>query len=706
MNKKSSFFNLLKEELHQKLPGFIAATAAMVFPMLFMLYYRIDNILFCKENGIALGPLEGIGGEILVNGWLDFLVVLLAFIVAMGNFGYLLSKKEVDFYHGLPVSRGALFGVRCISGILLFLIPYLIMLAVGIVFGAKYDEGELLRCAGLSLLARFAGYLILYFIFVIILSFTGKIYSCVFTFFGLNFGISWLVFFVLKNLEKNADTLFFTNLSSISGIGPLGVFTPVGYYVKHLAFSVVELYDADLAAISTPGMYIKAFLYAGVLAGIAALLYRNRKMERTGSAFAYRFMEPFLGILTDLCGGVMFGYWLSLISNPKNELQWMIFGGALGTLLAHVLFRSMLTGDVRKCFSKAGIMAGSFAAVLILLLASGLDWGKIDERLPKINHISELKLEASDEELLLELGDLCYSTPGVYHYEKYIVANASTKPELYRLMEFCLNNNTSYENAYYQDTVRIEFVINNRVGISTERVFSVNRQAFLAEVAKILNSGSFRKEMTERLDSLPYPKQIKFLQNSGEVNLSLTEEQWTMLKNAYRRDLNEITWEGNEAEPSAAPARILAADRSMFLPVFSKFEGVWDILDEFIPEMCSEDRDDMEKYSAEFGYYGALSNQLKSVFAEEPYSQLTETQKRKLELTLEYKRLRLSAETFRQLRPYMHAKEDVGGFYAYESGISGESGNEISFRYSLNADSNLSEVFRIIWPDVREQICK
>ena len=65
-------------------------------------------------------------------------ILAFAVLAALTGFGYLHSREQLDFYHGLPVRRGQWFAVRWLSGILVFLVPYAVCAGLTVAVGAAY----------------------------------------------------------------------------------------------------------------------------------------------------------------------------------------------------------------------------------------------------------------------------------------------------------------------------------------------------------------------------------------------------------------------------------------------------------------------------------------------------------------------------------------------------------------------------------------
>ena len=147
MTSKSLFFRLMKEDLKRRLWAFGLSFLTFFFSMPVLAAMGITNLeqqyaLWVEDAGNydfgagntaetefsrRLGELavESIGLENVVMG---FLVITAALVLALTGFLYLHSRKQVDFYHSIPVRREILFTVRFVDGILVIGSMYLVNL--------------------------------------------------------------------------------------------------------------------------------------------------------------------------------------------------------------------------------------------------------------------------------------------------------------------------------------------------------------------------------------------------------------------------------------------------------------------------------------------------------------------------------------------------------------------------------------------------
>ena len=135
MTSRNSFFNLLKEDLHRRLWTLILSslvffgTFGVAFTMIVQNYvgrYSRVNYGYTKAQFIEMVSSNLCEDFYSFFPWFMAVAIIGAIICAMNGFAYLHSRKQMDFYHSLPVKREKIFAVRLVNGVLIYALPYLV----------------------------------------------------------------------------------------------------------------------------------------------------------------------------------------------------------------------------------------------------------------------------------------------------------------------------------------------------------------------------------------------------------------------------------------------------------------------------------------------------------------------------------------------------------------------------------------------------
>ena len=357
MTSRSLFFNLLKEDVKQRLWS-VALTFLLFF---FSLPVGVALTVGDKFNdeltrkNIIAGVYKWLSFQ---NGYLVAIIILLSLIMAVTSFSYLHSRQKVDFYHSIPVNRKNLFWANYFNGIFIVVATYAINLIFS--FGVAAVNGILtseIAGAGIKGFCLFMlHYLLLYTVTVVAMMLTGNILvgilgTLVFEFYGSS------VFAVLE--------LCYQHFFDTSYSGSRSFFTLMFNKTSPL-FLFVSNVEAMKPGKSLDGVALRIAVVCVITVILALLsfwLYKKRGSEAAGKAMAFQISMPIIRIpiviLASLSGSLFF--WL-----VHSTLGWAVFGLICGLLLSHCAIEIICHFDFRKLFCnwKQMILCGVLAAAV------------------------------------------------------------------------------------------------------------------------------------------------------------------------------------------------------------------------------------------------------------------------------------------------------------------------------------------------------
>ena len=156
------------------MPAFIALGFLLAFPVTGMV--KLSSWSDLKYSALQ--------SQILYNNlWKDgfvlsglIIVSIAAFINSVNGFIYLYSGKKTDYYHGLPMKRTEMFLERVFSGLVYYLMPYIVAEFLMICIGAArgFFSLNIMGMAVRMLFLHLIIYLVIYFSIVLVISVTGN----------------------------------------------------------------------------------------------------------------------------------------------------------------------------------------------------------------------------------------------------------------------------------------------------------------------------------------------------------------------------------------------------------------------------------------------------------------------------------------------------------------------------------------------------
>lgn len=333
------------------IPAFLTLGFLLAFPVVSLL--MIGN---WRGSGYTSEQMEFLYENLWKDGFLltgGFVAVAAAVLNGINGFIYLYSKRQTDFYHSLPVKRSRMFWNRIYTGLVYYLVPYMIMVFLAICIGAARGffslklMGEALALFGIHLII----YLLIYFSVVLILCITGNLLMGIFCM-GMLYcygpGLSLLLggyrygFYETYYIEKNYGLIRFLR----EYISPAGLIN-----------QFAEAYQKGEGM----RLFMVLLVLTVLLTYLSYVAYLKRPSESAGSPMVYRGAAFIVKIMVVIPCGLGAGYFFYLISISSMKTFWWIFGLILGTVLSHGFMETAYQMDFH-CFFKKKIQ----------LLAAGL----------------------------------------------------------------------------------------------------------------------------------------------------------------------------------------------------------------------------------------------------------------------------------------------------------------------------------------------
>ena len=406
MTSRNSFFNLLKEDFRRRLWTFILASLVFfgTFPIVFtmMLQSWVSNYMdndFLTEAQRLERIANYISNFTGINVWLAVVTCVGAVICGVSGFAYLHSKKQMDFYHSLPVKREQLFFVRFVNGILIYAIPYLISILyvylICTVFGVM--STRIFTDALVGFFWNLMGYIILYLSTIIAMVLTGKLVIAFFGIVVLNAYAPAIYGLALLLQESFFVTMHTTSVAIEDVIFQTRWLSPFSFYLGMIS----NIYEANVyeETVSISLELLSVVLMVIVLGAIALWLYKKRPSEKADIAMSFKISEPIIRVLIAIPVGIVAGLLLFAVQYDLDEnfaIVWLVLGSILGAFIAHGIIESLYQGDVKKCLSHKVQMGATIVVAIITPLLFYYDVFGYDSYIPKKDDISHMAIASSD----------------------------------------------------------------------------------------------------------------------------------------------------------------------------------------------------------------------------------------------------------------------------------------------------------------------
>lgn len=384
MTSKNLFFNMMKEEMKQKI-WVIASTILMLF-----FAFPITTLLRLEES-YDINDIRGAftDGVTLDNPFIMIVTLIIAFFFAMQGFSYLHSKKQIDLYHGIPVKREMMFAVKYVSGVVLYLIPFVVFagvsMAIFAVKGIPVFENPFLQTFFQMLIVTVAFYLLTYTIMIIGVLLTGNKVISIFSIFAIMvYGpvicSTWQFmaneFWVTQYMQYRMDVWNVMKWTS-----------PLAVYLMTVMEAITSQNTGNVPMVLVPVAVLTLFFLV-----LAVKLHKTRKSESAGQAIAFPIMEPILKLLLVTPFSLMGGIFFSMFSY-RGGITWYVFGVVLSFLIGNALIEVVFAFDIRKAFSHKKIWLCNTILIVMVNLFFIMDISGYDTYLPKPEKIESMAVE-------------------------------------------------------------------------------------------------------------------------------------------------------------------------------------------------------------------------------------------------------------------------------------------------------------------------
>lgn len=513
-------------------------------------------ILFCMMPGYAIirveGALKYMGtlqesnkGAVrnffpgLINGGTFSILMLaigiLAVVLAAVEFGYIHSREKIDFYHALPVKREKIFQIRYLSGLLIFLIPYVICTGLVILTGVTHGimNGEVLVKSLQAMLGGILGFILIYHVGIVGMLLCGQ------TIIGIiASGVLLIYCNMVFSMVSNLGSIYFSSYSyrtGVTAIRNVGEYLSPGYVYYRLILRTAEQETGSLIHLVVAALLMNVLLF---VAGV--LLHRRYPSEMAGKALAYPHFESLIKVMICVPAGItagafFYGYVIGTISGA-SEARWVTVLSIGITVIFCVVTDFLCHRDLKKIVQGWKSSLISIGTVAIILLIFSLDLFGYDTYLPSADKLASVSFYPET------LGQ--YFEYPEYQTEKEIKVTGEEKQLILDLATVGIDN---LSDGLSQSTLKEEddtylsvaFCYEMKSGRKVQRCYIIGREDALDTLEKLCEKEKYRKEifpifsMEEKKISLLSVKNIEGKQTA----LNLTEEERKQLLDAYKKDV-------------------------------------------------------------------------------------------------------------------------------------------------------------------------
>lgn len=318
------------------------------------------------------------------------LTMFYAVLCAMAVFGYLYNSRSACMMHALPPRREALFLSHYLAGLSFLVLPLvsvaLITLAVDLVLVPGAMLGLALRSLALWLGVQCGAALFFFSFAAFCAMFTGHILALP-AFYGILNGL-------VVGMYELVSLLLACFTYGFSGASAPGRWVELCTPVYALCSAVAAPEMNGVRHLRQPMVVVGYAVVGVVLAALALMVYRSRRIESAGDVVSVPLVRPVFRWGVALCTGMSFGTFLAAFFGWYDQAVpltlCVLLCAAVGWFIAEML--------LRKSFHVLSAWKGCvvLCTVLVMLCAAFfLDLFGIETRVPQADQVQSVRLSGN-----------------------------------------------------------------------------------------------------------------------------------------------------------------------------------------------------------------------------------------------------------------------------------------------------------------------
>ncbi len=492
MISKTSFFKSLKEDARHRI--WVPALSCVVFLLgliaatLMLQSIAVSQSSFTESYMLARAAEQAQGLFNRDNPLLTIIAITGAVICAIQGFSYLFSRKQLDFYHALPIRRQQLFMIRWFNGVLFYVIPAIVFSVLSLVLLLAFGmfTGTTAWGVAVGFLHNLLVFLLVYHCGIFFAMLTGNLLVTL----GL-YGFFSIYAFIIVKLIPTFMSVYYTTYAYFS--------YGISEYISYLApaYLIVQLQTT-----SSVGMYVYALGFSIVFLAAALFVYLRRPSESAGKAIAFAKLKPVFRILIVIPLSIYIGLAFGQLASGSRGF-WSLFGLLFFAILIHAVLNVIFAFDIHAAFTHRRELVFSAAAATVFMSIFITDVLKLDEQIPSMHSVEAVyvDLPVDNDIPYLDLSN-GYSLGVTNYRESHAMLTGSDLSKIYDLLD-C--RNTTATDAYSSSdfstvNLNVRFVKNN--GHSEYRNFQFDlTDNSLSAMAAVFDTKSYKQGHYQIFDS-------------------------------------------------------------------------------------------------------------------------------------------------------------------------------------------------------------
>lgn len=435
--------------------------------------------------------------EILYNPIVLLTIFVLPVLVSILLFKYTNEEKSSSFIHGLPISKRKLYITNILTGIVMYVIPFLVNLIIILLLNLG-EMGKYLQFADIM---KWFGVCMLYnTIFFAFATFIGTFCASKISHGILTYILMYAPVGVLVLTSAITENILygFKGLSS-----NFEEFTKLPFIKIIEDFREMSSYYLDQAIkfeTSTIIIYIISII---VMLVLGYFIYKKRKLEITKEFIAFKGIRSFIKYAaTFLVNLLSYMYFYDVIG--KHNIRTLLASFVI-TLIAYLIIEMILKKTYKVFKSIIGFIIYAVVITITFVILNTGAFG-YETRIPKAEDVEEVSFGMRNETI-----------------------NFKEKQNIENIIDFQQKLVDEKKKGYTEYTIEYKL----KDGRKITRKYDINNSLYKEELNKILTSNEYYEEKIKQIEDVQKIKRIT-------INISYKEQYSTKTVRIKESDMSDF----------------------------------------------------------------------------------------------------------------------------------------------------------------------
>lgn len=435
--------------------------------------------------------------EILYNPIVLLTIFVLPVLVSILLFKYTNEEKSSSFIHGLPISKRKLYITNILTGIVMYVIPFLVNLIIILLL----NLGEMGKYIQFADIMKWFGICMLYnTIFFAFATFIGTFCAS-----KISHGIlTYILMYAPVGVLVLTSTITENILYGFKGLSSnFEEFTKLPFIKIIEDFREMSSYYLDQAIkfeTSTIIIYIISII---VMLVLGYFIYKKRKLEITKEFIAFKGIRSFVKYAaTFLVNLLSYMYFYDVIG--KHNIRTLLASFVI-TLIAYLIIEMILKKTYKVFKSIIGFIIYAVVITITFVILNTGAFG-YETRIPKAEDVEEVSFGMRNETI-----------------------NFKEKQNIENIIDFQQKLVDEKKKGYTEYTLEYKL----KDGRKITRKYDINNSLYKEELNKILTSNEYYEEKIKQIEDVQKIKRIT-------INISYKEQYSTKTVRIKESDMSDF----------------------------------------------------------------------------------------------------------------------------------------------------------------------